>query len=116
MAVFNITLQSTKAYLSAISGLTKLSVKETAVLAEIIDYMQEQNLYIVDDKVKDHIMKTFNFKHKQTFYNLMAKFRRNKLMLYSHHKTQLKPMLMPGTILEIKFHEATVLKEFETVE
>jgi hypothetical protein len=116
MSTFKITLQSTKAYLTAIAGLTKLAPKETEVLAEIIDFMQQQGLYLLDDRVRDHIMRKFEFSHIQTYYNLIAKYRKSKLLLYSHNKTQLKPMLMPGTILEIKFKEAEVLKEFEVNE
>jgi len=113
MAVFNITLKTTKQYLTAISGLTNLAPKETEILAEIIDYMKEHNLYIVDDQVRAYIMQRFAFTHIQTYYNLMAKFRKRKLLINSHNKTQLKPMLLPGTVLEIKFHETEALKEFE---
>jgi len=116
MAVFDITLKTTLQYLTAISGLTKLAPKETEILAEIIDFMRLQNLYLLDDKVREHIMLKYKFSHIQTYYNLIAKYRKNKLLLNSHNKTQLKPMLMPGTVLEIKFHEATALKEFEIEE
>lgn len=116
MAVFTITLKTTRQYLTAISGLTNLAPKETEILAEIIDYMKEHNLYVLDDKVREHIMIKFCFTHIQTYYNLIAKYRKNKLLLNSHNKTQLKPMLMPGTILELKYQESEALKEFEVHE
>jgi len=116
MAVFNITLKNTKQYLTAISGLTNLAPKETMILAEIIDYMKEHNLYLIDDRVRTHIMHKFQFAHIQTYYNILAKFRKRKLVINSHNKTQLKPLLMPGTVLEIKFHDTEALKEFEVHE
>lgn len=113
MAVFNITISTTEAYLKAISGLTSLTPRESELLAAIINFMLLKNLTVLDEQVKYHILNTFKM-NSQTYYNLISKLRKKKLLLNSHSKTQLKPLLLPGTTLEIKFQEeVTILKDFE---
>ena len=117
MPAFKITIQNPKAYLHAISGLTKLTPKECDLLGEIMEFMQIKKLGVLDDDVKIHIIKTAGFsgtKPEQSYYNLVASLKKKKLLLYSRKKMQLRPILTPGTTLQIEFAEPmSVLKEFE---
>jgi hypothetical protein len=103
MATFTITIDDSKKYLHLISGVTRLTPKETDVLAEIIKFMSQKSIPVIDDRVKDHVMKAMNFKNEQTYHNILSTFRKKKVLLHSHNKTELKKHLLPGTVLEIKF-------------
>jgi len=105
MPVFKIIIKDPKAYLHSISGITQLTKTESEVLGEIISFMQSRKLTTLDDDVKNHIINKFNFKHIQSYYNLINVLRKKKLLLNSHHKIQLKPILLSGTTLEIQFQE-----------
>ena len=115
--MFTISITDTTAYLTAISGLTQLTPKESAVLAVMIDYMETKGLLTLDDQVQRHVLSTFNMKI-QTYYNFVYKLRKKKLLIHSHNKTTLKPLLLPDTVLQIKFKPETqyqsILEEFET--
>lgn len=110
MAQFNISINSSEKYLLAISGLTGITRKETIILASIIDFMIDKNLFSLDDSVRDHIMNKFKI-NKQTYHNFIYKYRKKKLILNTHSKKALRPMLLPGTTLQIKFEEAPVILE-----
>lgn len=110
MAVFTLKIDTARKYLALISGVTRLTPSETEVLAEIIDFMQLKNLHVVDDQVKEHVLRKFKF-HQQTYHNMLHIFRKKKLLVHSHKKTELKPHLLPGTVLEIKFEGARSVLE-----
>jgi hypothetical protein len=119
MPVFKINIQNSKQYLHAISGVTKLTPKEAELLGEIIDYMRIKKLSVLDDDVKAHITKIAGYNHPQCYYNLICSLKKKKLLLHSRKKMQLRPILLPGTTLEITFAEpvnVTALKIYETTE
>lgn len=121
MPSFTITIQNPKAYLHAISGITKLTPKESELLGEIVEFMQIKKLRVLDDEVKNHVIKTAGFSGKkpaQSYYNLISSLKKKKLLLNSRNKMELRPILTPGTVLQISFVEALqpeVLKEFQEV-
>jgi hypothetical protein len=103
MSVFTIKIETVRKYLGTISGITRLTPTENDVLAAIIEYMQLKSLRVIDDQVKAYIIKTFKFENPQTYHNMLHTFRKKKLLVHSHKKTELKPLLLPGTTLEIVF-------------
>jgi hypothetical protein len=103
MSVFTIKIDTARKYLGSISGVTRLTPTENDVLASIIEFMLLKNLRVIDDQVKNYIIKTFKFENPQTYHNMLHIFRKKKLLVHSHKKTELKPMLLPGTTLEIVF-------------
>jgi len=54
MPTFKVTIQNPKAYLTAISGVTRLTPRETELLGEIIEFMHVKRLTVLDDDVKNH--------------------------------------------------------------
>src|SRR6478735_9871668 len=119
MSVFKIVLHNPKAYLNAISGVTHLTPKESELLAEIIEFMRIKKLKVIDDEVKEHIMKVANYPHRQCYYNLIASLKKKKLIVNSRKKMELRPMLHAGTTLEITFEDPiqeTKLKIYEDLE
>lgn len=116
MSQFNISINHAEGYLLAISGLTRLSKKESQVLASIINFMIDKNLFTIDDTVRDHIMIKYNYK-QQSYANLISKFRKKKLLVDHRNQTKLKPMLLPGTVLQLTFADIPVaLEEFNVPE
>ena len=107
MSQFNISISSAEGYLLAISGLTRLTKKESVVLASIIDFMIEKNLFTIDDTVRDHIMTKHKYK-QQSYSNLISKFRKQKLLVDNRSQTKLKSMLLPGTVLQITFMDIPI--------
>jgi hypothetical protein len=103
MPVFTLKIETARKYLGLISGVTRLTPTETDVLATIIEFMQLKNLHVIDDQVKDFVIKTYKFENPQTYHNMLHIFRKKKLLVHSHKKTELKPLLLPGTTLEIVF-------------
>jgi len=118
MPTFNITIQSPKAYLTAISGITRLTPRETELLGEIIEFMHVKRLTVLDDDVKNHIIKIAGFdsnKHKsQGYYNLVHSLKKKKILKQSTNKLTLVPMIAPGAVLQITFQEVTkpILQEY----
>lgn len=103
MSVFTIKIETPRKYLGSIAGVTRLTPTENDVLATIIEFMLLKNLKVIDDQVKNYVIKTFKFENPQTYHNMLHIFRKKKLLVHSHKKTELKPMLLPGTVLEIVF-------------
>jgi hypothetical protein len=119
MPVFKIKIQNSKQYLHAIAGVTKLTRKEADMLGEIIEYMQIKKLNVLDDSVKNHIIKTAGFggkKPEQSYYNFIASLKKKKLLLNSRNKIQLRTMLLPGTTLEITFENPVNLSDLKIYE
>ena len=121
LKTYKITIQNPKAYLHAISGITKLTPKECDLLGEIVEYMQLHKLRVLDDSVKEHIIKVAGFTGKypkQGYYNLIASLKEKKLVMNSRKKMTLRPIVLPGTVLQITFEQQEqqeVLKEFQEV-
>lgn len=118
MASYTINIQDAKAYLHTISGITKLTPKESELLGEIVDFMQIKKLKVLDDEVRDHIVRIAGFAGNQSYYNLINSLKKKKLLLNSRNKIELRPILSPGTTLQIVFNKDIVpsLKQFENAE
>jgi hypothetical protein len=113
MATFHINVQDPKQYLHLISGFTHLTPTESEVLGEIISYMQEKRLKVLDDGVRNHIVEKFNYKRTQQYYNLVAVLKKKKVLTNSHNRMEITSRLLPGTTLQINFQEpVTALETF----
>ena len=82
MPTFKVTIQNPKAYLTAISGVTRLTPRETELLGEIIEFMHVKRLTVLDDDVKNHIIKVANFNQDkpQGYYNLIYTLKKKNLL------------------------------------
>lgn len=114
MAVYKITVNTSKAYLHTISGLTKLTNKESDMVSEILEYMKINKLTVLNDNVKLHVMKIANYTHPQCYYNLISNLKKKKLLLGSRKHMSFKNILTPGTVLEISYIENIIPSILET--